>query len=59
MQLAVEYAPEPPFDSGRPERARPDIVAAALKRLDAMRTERLAAVREAADALNAVAPATA
>jgi cyclohexyl-isocyanide hydratase len=35
VQLAVEYAPEPPFDSGRPERARPDIVAAALKRLKA------------------------
>jgi cyclohexyl-isocyanide hydratase len=59
VQLAMEYAPEPPFDSGRPERARPDIVAAALKRLDAMRSERSAAVRRAADALKAVAPATA
>ncbi len=28
VQLAVEYAPEPPFDCGRPERARPEIVAA-------------------------------
>jgi cyclohexyl-isocyanide hydratase len=53
VQLALEYSPEPPFDSGRPERARPEIVAAALKRLDAIRVERSAAVRRAADrALN-------
>jgi cyclohexyl-isocyanide hydratase len=37
VQLALEYSPEPPFDSGRPDRARPEIVAAALKRLDAIR----------------------
>ena len=49
VQLALEYSPEPPFDSGRPERARPEIVAAALKRLDAIRGERSAAVRRAAD----------
>jgi cyclohexyl-isocyanide hydratase len=53
VQLAMEYAPEPPFDAGRPERARPQIVAAALKRLDAIRSERSAVVRRAADALNA------
>ncbi len=28
IQLGLEYAPEPPFDCGRPERARPEIVAA-------------------------------
>jgi cyclohexyl-isocyanide hydratase len=49
VQLALEYSPEPPFDSGRPERARPEIVAAALKRLDAIRVERSAAVHRAAD----------
>jgi cyclohexyl-isocyanide hydratase len=49
VQLALEYSPEPPFDSGRPERARPEIVTAALKRLDAIRVERSAAVRRAAD----------
>jgi cyclohexyl-isocyanide hydratase len=49
VQLALEYSPEPPFDSGRPERARPEIVAAALKRLDGIRVERSAAVRRAAD----------
>jgi cyclohexyl-isocyanide hydratase len=53
VQLAVEYAPEPPFDCGRPERARPEIVAAALKRLDAIRIERSAAVHRAAQSLKA------
>jgi transcriptional regulator GlxA family with amidase domain len=51
VQLAVEYAPEPPFDCGRPERARPEIVAAALERLDAIRTERSDVVRRAAESL--------
>jgi transcriptional regulator GlxA family with amidase domain len=51
VQLAVEYAPEPPFDCGRPERARPEIVAAALGRLDAIRTERSDVVRRAAESL--------
>jgi transcriptional regulator GlxA family with amidase domain len=51
VQLAIEYAPEPPFDCGRPERARPEIVAAALKRLDAIRIERSAVVHRAAQAL--------
>ena len=48
VQLAIEYAPAPPFDSGRPERARPEIVAAAKKRLDAIRNDRDAAVFRAA-----------
>lgn len=51
VQLGIEYAPMPPFDSGRPERARPEIVAAARRRLDAVREERDAAVRRAAAAL--------
>jgi cyclohexyl-isocyanide hydratase len=51
VQLALEYAPEPPFDSGRPERARTEIVAAAQKRLDVIRTERAAAVHRAAESL--------
>jgi cyclohexyl-isocyanide hydratase len=51
VQLAVEYAPEPPFDCGRPERARPEIVAAAQKRLDAARIRRTDAVRRAAHSL--------
>jgi transcriptional regulator GlxA family with amidase domain len=51
VQLALEYAPEPPFDSGRPERARPQILAAALQRLDAIRGERSMAVERAAASL--------
>lgn len=51
VQLGIEYAPMPPFDCGRPEHARPEIVAAARQRLDAMRAERDAAVRRAAASL--------
>ncbi len=51
VQLGIEYAPMPPFDAGRPECARPEIVAAARKRSDSVRAERDAAVRRAAAAL--------
>jgi cyclohexyl-isocyanide hydratase len=51
VQLGIEYAPLPPFDSGRPERARPEIVAAARKRSDSVKAEREAAVQRAAAAL--------
>jgi cyclohexyl-isocyanide hydratase len=47
VQLAIEYAPMPPFDSGRPELARPEIVATARKRLDAVRADRDAAISRA------------
>lgn len=57
VQLSMEYAPVPPFDSGRPESARPEIVAAARKRSDAARAERDAAVRRAAAALAQAQPA--
>jgi cyclohexyl-isocyanide hydratase len=56
LQLAIEYAPAPPFDSGSPERARPEIVAAARKRLDATRDERHEAVRRAAASLATMHP---
>ena len=48
VQLGMEYAPEPPFDCGRPERAPPQIVAAVRQRLETMGSERRAAVRHAA-----------
>jgi cyclohexyl-isocyanide hydratase len=51
VQLAIEYAPMPPFDSGRPERARPEILAAARKRAESVKGARDAAVRRAAAAL--------
>ncbi|HEX3837177.1 MAG TPA: DJ-1/PfpI family protein [Steroidobacteraceae bacterium] len=53
VQLSLEYAPEPPFDCGRPERARPEIVAAVQERLAAMADARGAAVERAARLLNA------
>ena len=28
IQLGLEYAPEPPFDCGRPDRAPPEVLAA-------------------------------
>lgn len=51
VQLGIEYAPMPPFDSGRPDRARPEILAAARKRSDSVRAARDAAVQRAAAAL--------
>ena len=53
VQLAMEYSPAAPFDSGRPERARPEIAAAARKRLEAIRDERDAAALRAAASLGA------
>jgi cyclohexyl-isocyanide hydratase len=48
VQLAIEYAPAPPFDSGRPELAKPAILATARQRLDAVRADRDAAISRAA-----------
>jgi cyclohexyl-isocyanide hydratase len=48
VELGTEYAPEPPFDCGRPERAAPEVLDAVLKRLELMAGERDAAVRRAA-----------
>lgn len=48
VELALEYAPEPPFHCGRPEAARAEIVAVARERLDSMRVQRDAAVKRAA-----------
>jgi transcriptional regulator GlxA family with amidase domain len=51
VQLAIEYAPAPPFDSGRPELARAPVLRAARARMDSMRAERDAAITRAAAAL--------
>lgn len=48
VQLAMEYAPAPPFHSGRPEIAREPVMRAALERLQATRVQREAAIRRAA-----------
>ena len=53
VQLGIEYAPAPPFDCGRPERADPAVVAAVRPRLEALRPDRHAAAPRAAAALRA------
>jgi cyclohexyl-isocyanide hydratase len=53
VQLAIEYEPMPPFACGRPESARPEIVAAARSRLDAISKERDSAVLRAAASMTA------
>lgn len=47
IQLAIEYAPDPPFDAGRPDSAPEAAVAAVQARYDRMREARRAAVAEA------------
>src|SRR5437773_2376426 len=58
VQLAIEYSPDPPFDCGRPEAARAEILAAVRRRFDAGWPGRLAAAQRASAALpGAAAPA--
>ena len=57
IQLALEYNPEPPFDSGSPENAGPEAAAAARQRAAAMLGERLAASKRAAQRLGLLASA--
>ncbi|SUB02716.1 transcriptional activator FtrA [Pannonibacter phragmitetus] len=40
VQLAIEYAPAPPFDAGTPAAAGPDLTAAARQRMAKSRSER-------------------
>ena len=51
IQLAIEYAPAPPFNAGRPETAPPPIVAIVQARWDALMAERTAQAQLAADRL--------
>jgi transcriptional regulator GlxA family with amidase domain len=48
LQLNLEYAPAPPFDAGRPERAPPEVLARVKERMDAILPKRLAEARQAA-----------
>lgn len=57
VQLGIEYAPAPPFDSGRPELAREPVLRVALERMDALRERRDAAIRRAAAAALGMEPA--
>lgn len=51
VQLALEYAPAPPFDAGRPEGVPPAVLAQVLERMQAMGAAREAAVQRAAERL--------
>jgi putative intracellular protease/amidase len=51
IQLMLEYAPEPPFEAGRPETAPAAVVARVEQVLAGMRTTRDAAVARAAERL--------
>lgn len=51
VQLMIEYAPEPPFDCGRPELADPGLVSAVRERLQHLVGPRREAVRRASQAL--------
>ena len=53
VQLAIEYAPAPPFDAERPESAPAGVRQRMQQRLQAMGTDRRAAVQRAAAALAA------
>ena len=48
VQLGMEYAPEPPFDCGRPERAPAAVLAAVRQRMETVSPDRDLAVRRAA-----------
>jgi transcriptional regulator GlxA family with amidase domain len=48
VQLSIEYAPAPPFNSGSPELAPPTILASTQQRYERVRSARDAAVQRAA-----------
>jgi cyclohexyl-isocyanide hydratase len=48
VQLGIEYAPAPPFNSGRPELAPAHVLAGAQQRLERLGSAREAAVKRAA-----------
>lgn len=51
VQLSIEYAPAPPFDSGTPETAPPHVLAITRQRYEHVRAARDAAVQRAASRL--------
>lgn len=53
IQLGLEYAPAPPFNSGRPELARPEVLASITARMAASVEARAGAVSKAAEKLSA------
>jgi len=56
IQLSMEYAPEPPFNSGTPQTAPPEVLGAALAVARPMTEARLATAQRAAARLGIVPP---
>jgi putative intracellular protease/amidase len=54
LQLSLEYAPAPPFNSGRPETAPPEVLADVRRRMDAILPKRRAEAEAAAARLQLV-----
>lgn len=52
IQLGIEYAPAPPFNSGRPDLAPPHVLASTQQRYERVRSARDAAVKRAAARLS-------
>ena len=52
VQLAIEYAPAPPFAAGRPEAAPPQVVATVRQGFERVWSERMAAACRAREALD-------
>ena len=52
VQLGIEYAPDPPFNAGRPELAPPHILASTQERYERIRGARDAAIQRAAARLS-------
>ena len=52
VQLGLEYAPEPPFNSGRPETAPPEILARVQKGMEKVKAQRIAEAEAAARAMS-------
>jgi cyclohexyl-isocyanide hydratase len=57
IQLGLEYDPQPPFDSGSPERAGKELLALYAQRMQALAPDREQRIRQAAERLVAEAPA--
>jgi len=59
IQLAMQYAPEPPFDSGTPETAPPEVLEAARRSVVDLTARREATARRVAERLGVDLPAAA
>ena len=57
IQLYMQYAPEPPFNSGTPETAPPEILAGARRAMETVTAQREQTARRVAKRLGITLPA--